>query len=291
MKTSTGERLNPLNDFLFFKVMGEKGDEIQLLGFLNAVLGRTDKNRFTSVKILENKNFSPEIIGNKASILDVRAKLQDGSRVNVEVQLRNLGNMEKRSIFYWSKEYGKGIKAGQDYIKLENVIVVNILDFDYLETNNFHTVFHLREDTENRLILTDVLEIHFLNMVKWRRIEKKEIVNEPLYRWLAWFDKTSPQELVTEVINMDSAIQKAEERQDYILSDEDALRLYEMRQMAQMDLTSGLNQARREGIQEGIKEGKKEEKLEIARKLKSMDIPILQISESTGLAIEVVKKL
>ena len=96
MKTSTGERLNPLNDFLFFKVMGEKGDEIQLLGFLNAVLGRTGKNRFTSVKILENKNFSPEIIGNKASILDVRAKLQDGSRVNVEVQLRNLGNMETK---------------------------------------------------------------------------------------------------------------------------------------------------------------------------------------------------
>ena len=76
--------------------MGEKGDEIQLLGFLNAVLGRTGKNQFTSVKILENKNFSPEIIGNKASILDVRAKLQDGSRVNVEVQLRNLGNMETK---------------------------------------------------------------------------------------------------------------------------------------------------------------------------------------------------
>ena len=195
--------------------------------------------------------------------------------------------MEKRRIFYWSKEYGKGIKAGQDYIKLENVIVVNILDFDYLETNNFHTVFHLREDTENRLILTDVLEIHFLNMVKWRRIEKKEIVNEPLYRWLAWFDKTSPQELVTEVINMDSAIQKAEERQDYILSDEDALRLYEMRQMAQMDWTSGINHAHREGL----KEGKKEEKLEIARKLKSMGIPTPQISESTGLTIEVIKKL
>ena len=124
---------------------------------------------------------------------------------------------------------------------------------------------------------------------------KKEIVNEPLHRWLAWFDKASPPELVTEVINMDSAIQKAEERQDYILSDEDTLRLYEMRQMAQMDWTSGINHARREGLKEGkmegLKEGKKEEKLEIARKLKSMDIPILQISESTGLAIEVVKKL
>ncbi|MDR2069380.1 MAG: hypothetical protein LBP71_05875 [Spirochaetaceae bacterium] len=32
------ERLNLLNDYLFVKVMGKKGDEEQLLGFLNAVL-------------------------------------------------------------------------------------------------------------------------------------------------------------------------------------------------------------------------------------------------------------
>ena len=32
------ERFNPLNDFLFYKVMGEKGDEYQLQGFLDAVL-------------------------------------------------------------------------------------------------------------------------------------------------------------------------------------------------------------------------------------------------------------
>ena len=271
--------------------MGEKGDEIQLLGFLNAVLGRTGKNRFTSVQILENKNFSPEIIGNKASILDVRAQLQDGSRVNIEVQLRNLRNMEKRSLFYWSNEYKKGIKTGQDYIKLDNVIVINIMDFDYLETDNFHTIFHLREDKEKWLVLTDVLEIHFLNMVKWRKIEKKDIVNEPLHRWLAWFDKYSPPGLLEEVINMDSAIQKAEKRQDHILSDEDALRLYEMRQMARMDLNSGINYARREGMEKGIQKGKKEREIEIARKLKARGHPIAEIVEDTGLSPDTIEKL
>jgi hypothetical protein len=34
------ERYNLLNDYLFLKVMGEKGDEVQLLAFLNAVLKR-----------------------------------------------------------------------------------------------------------------------------------------------------------------------------------------------------------------------------------------------------------
>jgi hypothetical protein len=45
MKTSTlQQRFNPLNDYLFYKVMGEKGSETQLLGFLNAVLGRTGED-------------------------------------------------------------------------------------------------------------------------------------------------------------------------------------------------------------------------------------------------------
>jgi hypothetical protein len=39
------ERLNPLNDYLFLKYMGEKGDEEQLLAFLNAVLHRTGKDK------------------------------------------------------------------------------------------------------------------------------------------------------------------------------------------------------------------------------------------------------
>ncbi|MDR2717194.1 MAG: hypothetical protein LBB89_03900 [Treponema sp.] len=42
------QRHNPLNDYLFYKIMGEKGDEIQLLGFLNAVLGKTGADCFTS---------------------------------------------------------------------------------------------------------------------------------------------------------------------------------------------------------------------------------------------------
>ncbi|MDR2468730.1 MAG: hypothetical protein LBD22_07205 [Spirochaetaceae bacterium] len=35
------ERLNPLNDYLFLKVMGEKGAEEQCLAFLNAVFEDT----------------------------------------------------------------------------------------------------------------------------------------------------------------------------------------------------------------------------------------------------------
>jgi len=89
-----GERLNPLNDFAFQKALGEKGDEIQLLAFLKAVLARTGKDRIESVEILEDKDLPAEIIGGKAGKLDVLAKLADETKVNIEVQLANQYNME-----------------------------------------------------------------------------------------------------------------------------------------------------------------------------------------------------
>jgi hypothetical protein len=44
-------RLKVLNDFAFQKAFGEKGDEVQLLSFLNAALDRTGKGKLESVEI------------------------------------------------------------------------------------------------------------------------------------------------------------------------------------------------------------------------------------------------
>jgi predicted transposase/invertase (TIGR01784 family) len=240
---------------------------------------------------MENKTFSAEIIGDKSSILDVRAALHDGTKVNIEVQIRNRRNTDKRSLFYWRKEFIKSLKAGHDYLELPGVIAINILNFDFLETNNFHTIFHLREDTENSLVLTNVLEIHFVNMVKYRRLSQKDILNEPLHRWLAWLDENSPPELVEEVISMDSAIQEADERMVYVTGDEEAIRAYEMRQMALSDLASMKNYARKEGYTEGRAEGYMESRTEFVRKMKEMDFSIEQIQAITGLSIEAIDEI
>jgi predicted transposase/invertase (TIGR01784 family) len=105
-------RLNPLNDYMFLKIMGEKGDEEQLRAFLNAVLGREGKGALEWVEIFENRKLNAQVVGDKSSILDVRARTAAGERVNIEVQLRNLGNMDRRSLFYWSVEFLPGARIG-----------------------------------------------------------------------------------------------------------------------------------------------------------------------------------
>jgi len=260
-------RFDPLNDYLFYKVMGEKGDEIQLLGFINAVLGKTGDDRFTTVDIIENKSFTPKAIGGKASILDVRAVLQSKTRVNIEVQIRNQNNMDRRSLFYWSREYAESLQAGQDYRELPDVVAINIVDFDFPPGENYHTLFRLREDHNRDLILTGALEIHFINMVEYRKQGRKEVRKDPLCRWLAWLDAGSPPGLVAEVVRMDSAIQTANERMVYVTGDKEAIRAYEMRQMALSDYTSSMNYAREEGHRQGHQEGRSEERMRLLEML------------------------
>jgi len=41
-----------------------------------------------------------------------------------------------------------------------------------------------------------------------RKLEKKDLINEPLHSWLAYFDEQTEESIVEEVLSMDVAIQK-----------------------------------------------------------------------------------
>jgi predicted transposase/invertase (TIGR01784 family) len=273
------ERLNPLNDYLFLKVMGEEGDEEQCLAFLNAVLGSQNQKPVKLVKILESKTFTAEIIGEKSSIMDVRVETDSGEKVNIEVQLKDLHNMERRTLYHWGLEYIKNISAGIDYKELPRVITINIVNFDNIKLDDFHTCFHLWEDGRKDYLLTDALEIHFINMVKFKKKKNRDIVNKPIERWLTFLDKNTPEEILQEVIQMDGAIQKANERLDFVSQDKEFLRTYHLREMAMSDWTTGVNTAI------------EKTQIEIARKALAEGSSIDFVKKITGLSDETIMAL
>jgi len=273
-------QFDPLNNFFFYKIFGEKGDEIQLLGFINAVLGKTENDKFVSVDILENKSFIADFLGGKSCVLDVRARLQNGTMVNIEVQLRNQYNIDRRSLFYFSKEYTSELEAGDDYIELPNVISINIIDYDFPKTKDFHSCFRLREDSERDIILTDALEIHFINMVKYRKQSKnKQGLDNPLCRWLVWFNKKSSPEILEEVVKMDAAIMNADTRMTSLTKDQEAMDTYRRMQMAEYDRRAEIRYA----------EDKRDKK--IARNLLAEGLTPELIQKTTGLSLEEIAKL
>jgi predicted transposase/invertase (TIGR01784 family) len=125
------KRLKPLNGFAFQKVMGEKGNEEQLLAFLNAVLSRTGKDNLTSVEILEDKDLPAEIAGGKAERLDVLGLLKDCGWVNVEVQIKNECNMDKRTLINYS-----AVARFQNFFLLSSALTTNFLPERLTQTEN-----------------------------------------------------------------------------------------------------------------------------------------------------------
>jgi predicted transposase/invertase (TIGR01784 family) len=105
--------------------------------------------------------------------------------------------------------------------------------------------------------------------------------------------------LVEEAMKMDVSIRKAEEKLALVSSDKEALRAYQMREMALSDWTSGVNFARGEGLNEGLRkgiqqgrmEGRIESRQEVAANLKAMGISVDQIARATGLSPDEVAKL
>ena len=277
------QRLNPLNDFLFYKVMGEKGSELQLTGLLNAVLADTGRRPIESLEIRDERTIVKDLLEGKSCVLDVLAVLADGTAVNIEVQIRNEHNIGERSLFYWGRLYTQGLKEGQDYRNAPNVIAVNIVDFDFPPSGDIHTCFQLRESTNPSILLTSALEIHFVSIVKWRQEAEKDLRNNELHRWLAWLDPKSPPELAEEAKSMDAAIMAADRRQVFVAQDREIMDIYERRQKAQWDYASAMSGAERRG--------KDERNTEVARNALAEGATVEFVQKITGLDMDTIAGL
>lgn len=275
-------KVKPLNDFIFKKVFGEKGNEDILISFINAVLKRTKKEPIIEIEIIENKQLTKELILDKTGIIDVRAKTSKGENIDIEVQLTDQGNMDKRTLFYWGKMYLENIKQGQDYTSLEKVITINILDFEFLGTESYQSSFHLWEDIEKDYMLTDVVEIHFLELPKFRNKKTKDYRENDIERWLMFLEKDISETTLKELMSLDTAIEKAEQKIEYLSSDEEAMRIYYERERSLHERANMISSAE--------VRAEKKAKLEIANNLLDV-LDDETISIKTGLNVEEIKSL
>lgn len=128
-------------------------------------------------------------------------------------------------------------------------------------------------------MLTDALEIHFIDVKKFNDLPKKDIENDSLHRWLTFFDQNISEDLLKELMDMDAAIYKANEKMTFLANDKEVLRLYNMREMAQIDYNSGMKKVR------------DERSIEIARNMKADGEPVEKIVRYTGLTKENIENL
>lgn len=279
--------LDPKVDFVFKNIFGsEKHPEI-LISFLNAILKPVKK--IVSVKINKN-DLDKQFIEDKYSRLDVKATTSNDEIINIEIQLKNENNMIKRSIYYLSKMYEEQLSEGENYSKISRTICINILNFKYLRTSNFHTGYRLKEITTNEE-LTDVIELHFVEIPKLKSgSDEKDML-------VAWteFLKDPESEKVRGLELEVEEIRKAKDELIRMSNNDEQRIIYDMRANALRDKISELDEAEKKGIKKGIgkgiKEGAKQEKINNAKNFLKLGIDIETISKGTGLTIEEIKNI
>ena len=277
--------LPPKMDFVFKRIFGNEKHPNVLISFLNAVLNPIDPIQSVELK---DTTIEKNHLEDKYSRLDVKAITNKGEHINIEIQLKDEYNMIKRSLYYWSKLYEGQLESGENYQKLSRTICINLLDFHLLNHSKFHSVYRLKDCRTNEE-LTDVMELHFIELKKMQDVQRVEDVKSKLEAWL-YFINQPDSELVQELEKVEIEIKEAKAQLVRLSEDRKEGEQYEKRRESRLNEVSTLAYAEEKGMVKGIEQGAKIEKIEIAKKLLDV-LDDETISLKTGLSLEEVKEI
>ena len=275
--------LNPKNDYVFKRLFGSVGNETITKNLLSCIL----QQNITDVQLDCNPILEKNLLDDKVGILDIKAKIDNTTNIDIEMQVTDHKNIEKRILFYLSKMYTKTIKKSQDYSSLEKCIAILITNYNIDIIKNipkYITKWSIREEEYQKIVLTDVMEIYIIELNKFKDYKEKSNHNS-LNSWIEFIE--SP-----EVVDMSNKeIQKAKKVLEEISQDEHEQYLAELREKYIMDQKAiedaGYDKGLKTGLEQGITHGIKQ----IAKKMLNEKIDLDTIIRITGLSIQELENL
>ena len=297
------ESINPRVDIAFKKIFGVEENKDLLVSLINSIVGEEDQvSDITLLNPYNPKHFKSD----KLSILDIKATNQDGKRFNIEIQISDEADYDKRALYYWAKIYTDQLKASEDYSKLAKAIGIHILNFTSIpEVEKYHNVFHITEKESGLLYFKD-LELHTIELKKFSKKSDESLsdlvtkIKTALDMWSAFLTRNellNPDNLPKELndLNLKKAINvlnvmnfSDEERAAYddhlkwLRIEANTLKKYE-----QKGMEKGIEIGEARGIEIGMEKGIK---LMVTNMLnqKLSDSLIMQV---TGLSEEELERL
>ena len=294
-------KLLPKNDLVFQRIFGKVGNEKIAKRFIELIIGE----EIESIDLDVNRELIREKEEEKLGRLDVRAKLNGGISCNIEIQLKNHNDMEKRILYYWSKLHAGQLKEGDKYKDIKRTISIVIMGENLKklkDIKNYHTKWSLVEQKRKDLILTEDIEIHVLELKKMKALTNKK---DELRLWLMFLENPENEEVQKEM-EENTYLKQAMKEYEHLRGSEGFWRLVELREKNLRDaewikdckIEEAREEARVEGREKGRKEGREEarsearkEKAEMIKKMLKEKIDIKTIILVTGLKEEEIKKM
>ena len=312
-------RLPLTSDYVFKRIFAREENNSMLKDFLEAIL-----NIHINKVEVKNPELTPNMADEKLGILDLKLDIDNERVVDVEMQVSNEHNIKERSSTYLSKLAAEQLKAKQNYKELKKIITINILKYNYLERNAYHSIARMKyEDTKPIEFVdmgyrkeeeeaTNTFEMHFIELPKFK--EKNPECNTKLEQWL-WLIDGSKEEKVEMSAKENEEINKTVKELNKLSKDPEEVAKYEEREWSIMrydvemktnrelgekegeirGLKIGEKRGRIEGEKrgriEGEKTGRENEKKNVIKNLHKLNIPIEKIAKAVELNEEDVKAI
>lgn len=310
--------LDVKTDYAFKKVFGSIENKGILIDFLNALIELPGGRVIMDLTIVDPYNI-PLLQGMKDTFVDVKAILDDGSMVIIEMQVLNHEGFEKRVLYNAAKNYSTQLHSGDNYSLLNPVIALTIVDFEMFKDNDsIINRFKLLEN-ESLINYSDDIELIFIELPKFDKSEDelKDIKDQ----WIFFLKNAGSLEYIPESFSfnvkkaMDSVneasmtkeeLETQYKRKEFIsiqklalkkaIKDGTALGLKQgieqgiekgIEKGIEQDIEKGIEQGIEKGIEKGIVKGV----IQVAQKMLQEGITVDVISKITGLTIEEIEKL
>ncbi|PCG19507.1 Rpn family recombination-promoting nuclease/putative transposase [Brachyspira sp. G79] len=276
--------INVLNDYFVRYLFSSPDSNPILLDFINSTMLDSNMKTFRSAEILTPFNYKGNY-EDKETIADVKCITQNGTVVIIEIQLQGNSRFPERILYYWASNYSKLLKHGEKYDALTPVISINLLNFNLDDSNNIHSCYMIYDTINNRL-LTDHLQIHIIELKKF----KYNLLQPDLNCWLKFFtmkEKDNKEVIMSDLVKEKPIMEEVQKRYNNFIKDRLMMNEYDKRQAYLYGNQIMLEEERRLGIEEG----EKNKAISMAKNMKDRNMDLNLISELTGLSIEEIKNL
>lgn len=293
-ETKKVDRLPITDDYIFKRVFAFEGNESALKDLLEAILKK-------DIKTVTIKN--PEIIpyekDEKRGLLDIKAETDDGTILDIEMQMEDEKNTDERGTQYLGKMITEQLKKGDKYKKLKKSIVIFITNYNFLKRNSYHSVGKMKFDEtlkeeyvdmgyeKEEQIASKYIEFHYIELPKYKRKEPSKFTK--LDQWMCIF--TQNEEGIEMAEKENKEIKKAIDTLDFISEDPKERERHNSIVMAEYNRLTSEHNFFEAGVEEGIEKGKKEGILKTAKAMLEENIPIEIIMKVTKLKQEEIEEL
>ena len=144
--------IDPKIDCVFKALLGAEANRALLIHFLNAILGPELPRPIAQVEILNPYN-EREFLTDKLSVVDVKARDDQGRLYQVEIQLLTHKDLPARMLYTWNDIYNKQLQSGQDYRLLRPTYAIWLLGEDLLPGDTGYAHRYGMRDEQGRGLL------------------------------------------------------------------------------------------------------------------------------------------